>query len=384
MKQLVLLFVALGLIAAACSSDPAEPTNPSTDPTPTVTEAPATTAAASTAPADTQTTTPVSSQLQGLTYTEVTQANFPIWMEARAGDDDILLATRSGEIRVFPDGTAVLDLTGRTRTSGERGLLSIARHPDDDTRLFAYFTDEDGTSRVSEFTLDGLSADPASERVLLEVAQPAGNHNGGTLQFGPDGALYLGLGDGGGSGDRFGNGQNLETLLGGIVRIDPDSGEAELWQYGLRNPWRSWIDGDDIWIADVGQNTYEEINLADITTPDLNYGWPITEADHCYEAETCDTDGFTMPILEVDRSDGTCSITGGIVYRGDAIPEMEGRFFFSDYCAGYLRSIDSGGDVIDHTEDVGSLSAVVSFGSDGVGEIYVLTEDAVYRIDPVR
>lgn len=281
-------------------------------------------------------------------------------------------------------GEMVGDISGLTITDGERGLLGLVRHPEDDTRLFVHYSDSNGDTTVSEFAFDG-SVDIDSERVLLTVHQPAANHNGGMIQFGPDQAIYLGLGDGGGAGDPFGNGQNTETLLGGIVRLDPDSGEAELWQYGLRNPWRFWIDGDDIWIGDVGQRSFEEIDLAPVTVSGLNYGWPIMEAAHCFGRSPCDTEGLTPPLVEVARGDGgTCSITGGVVYRGIEIPELDGRFLFSDYCAGYLRSVDREGEVVDHTGEVGQAGRVVSFGVDGSGEVYVLTTGEILPLEAVR
>ncbi|MGH8911510.1 MAG: PQQ-dependent sugar dehydrogenase [Acidimicrobiia bacterium] len=304
-------------------------------------------------------------------------------LTARPGDAFALLAERRGVIYRFENGTVgevVGDISDRTATDGERGLLGMVRHPSDDSRLFVHYSDVDGDTTVSEFRFEG-TVDLSSERVLLTVEQPASNHNGGMIQFGPDGALYLGLGDGGGGGDQFGHGQNRDTLLGGIVRIDVDEGEPTLWQYGLRNPWRFWIDGEDIWIGDVGQRSYEEINLAPVTAEGLNFGWSIMEGAHCYDADSCDTDGLTMPLVEVARGDGgSCSITGGVVYRGSAIPEMAGRFLFSDYCGGYLRSVDREGGVVDHTGDVGNAGRVVSFGVDGAGEVYVLTTDAILTL----
>ena len=299
----------------------------------------------------------------------------------------MLVAERAGLVRPLADGelgAPFLDLSGQTTTDGERGLLGMTFHPDDAGRLFVHYTDGSGDTTVSEFPFsDAIDLD--DERVLLTVDQPAANHNGGMIQFGPDGALYLGLGDGGGAGDRYGHGQDTDTLLGGLVRIDVDSGDSRLWQHGLRNPWRFWIDGDDIWIGDVGQDAYEEVDLAPIAEQGVNYGWPITEGPVCYQTEGCDTSGITMPIVGIAHGDaGTCSITGGIVYRGAAVPELDGRFFFSDYCGGYLRSTDASGDVADHTGDVGSAGNVVSFGVDSAGELLVLTTEQILRLVPVR
>ena len=204
------------------------------------------------------------------------------------------------------------------------------------------------------------------------------------IQFGPDGGLYLGLGDGGGRGDRFNNAQNRDTLLGGLVRIDVATGESELFQYGLRNPWRFWIDDSTIYIADVGQGAFEEVSVAPLEV-DVNYGWPITEGLHCFRPKVdCDTSGLTLPIVEVSHSDaGSCSITGGVVYRGLAIPELDGAFLFSDYCGGYLRSLIDG-EVTDFTDQLGVPGRVASFGVDGFGEVYVMTTDRLLMLVPVR
>ncbi len=394
-RSLMLTVTAVAVTACAVSESDVDETIPQTAP-PVTEEAPTTTppvthdttvTTAAVATTSTSTSTTLA-DLQRLEYREVVDIAFPITVTARPGDDVSLLAQRSGVVHTLAEsgvGDVVIDLSSRTTTDGERGLLGLARHPDEDSRLFIHYTDTAGDTVVAEFTFDGRVADPDSERVLLEVSQPASNHNGGMIQFGPDDALYVGLGDGGASGDRFGHGQNPDTLLGGLVRIDVDSGESELWHMGLRNPWRFWIDGEEVWIADVGQNAFEEVDLSDITVPGINYGWPITEGAHCYRTDPCDTEGITLPVIEIAHGDGgTCSITGGVVYRGPAIPELHGRFLFSDYCGGYLRSVDREAAVMDHTPDVGALGAVVSFGVDGAGEVYVLTTDRVVRLDAVR
>lgn len=395
MRPIVAL--ALVVILSACAEDAGGPTtvpDPEAGPSspaqaPTVPTSSASTTATSTSVTSASTTTatsPVTTlpTLQSLAYTDVAAVDFPIMLTARPGDEVALLAERGGVVRAFTDGElgdVVLDISGRTTVDSERGLLGLARHPEDDGRLFAHYTDQKGDTVVSEFVFDGMAAETGSERVLLTVDQPASNHNGGMIQFGPDGALYLGLGDGGGAGDRFGNGQNPDTLLGGLVRIDVDGPEAELWHMGLRNPWRFWIDGDTIWIGDVGQSSYEEIDLASVAERGTNYGWPIMEGAHCFAAAECDTSGLHMPLLEIERGDGgSCSITGGVVYRGAAIPELTGRFLFSDYCGAFLRSVDAEGREEDHTDEVSTAGAVVSFGVDGSGEVYVLTTDTVLQL----
>ena len=255
--------------------------------------------------------------------------------------------------------TPVLDISDRVTNRGEQGLLSIALHPTD-PRLYLHYTDTSGDTAVSEFTLTSpTAADPASERVLLSVDQPAVNHNGGMLQFTPDGTLMLGLGDGGGADDQFGNGQNPDTLLASLVEMRVD-GDPSPFKYamGLRNPWRFWIDEGLIVIADVGQDEFEEINVQTLA-PDLNYGWPITEGLHCFNvaAGSCDAEGLVVPVLEVEHGDaGTCSITGGIVYRGPSMPQLHGHYFYSDYCGGWLRSFligDGSSEQTDWTEQVG-------------------------------
>lgn len=296
-----------------------------------------------------------------------------------------LVAFRDGRVHTF-DGEQIgadplFDL--EVSTSGERGLLGMeAGSPD---IVYVHYSDTRGDTTVSEITIS-----TGEERVLLTVAQPAGNHNGGMLQFGPDGMLYVGLGDGGGSDDRFGHGQNTETLLGGIVRIDPTSGVSTLWSYGLRNPYRFWFDGDVLYIGDVGQNAYEEIDVVVFDPAGFNFGWPITEGLHCFSPRSgCDTEGITLPLVEVEHGDaGTCSITGGVVYRGTAIPELDGHYFYSDYCGGWLRSFVSDGTTLsgerDWTDEVGRVDNVVSFGVDHDREIYLLTANAIRRIVPVR
>lgn len=379
------LFVAvLMAVIAACAASEGEPEPAARAPVPVQTTVADPNAAEATAPAPTDPESPPTTlaPLVSLAYESRGELGFPIILTARPGDGLALVGERRGVVRSFVDGEigdVVLDISDRTATGGERGFLGLVRHPTDDGRLFAHYSGGDGRTVVSEFSFDGSTA--GDEEILLEVAQPANNHNGGMVQFGPDGALYLGLGDGGGAGDRFGHGQNTDTLLGGLVQIDVDTGEARLWQYGLRNPWRFWIDGDDIWIADVGQGAYEEVNLAPLAEEGLNYGWPILEGFECFGAPQCDTDGLTMPVIDIAHGDaGTCSITGGVVYGGQSIPELQGRFLFSDYCGGYLRSVDASGEVIDHTDEVGVPGRVVSFGVDGDGEVYVLTEREILAL----
>lgn len=386
------------LVFAACSSDAGPATTLAAESTTTVPVTTSSTSATSTSepttttfPAATTTLLP----LQSLAYEPVADGlPFPVQITAADGSVVSYVVTKDGSIwPLLGDGVhddPVLDISERVRNSGEQGLLAMALHPTDPGRMFVHYSGSGGKTVVSEFTMTSpMSADPESEKVLLEVSQPAANHNGGMIQFDSNGYLFVGLGDGGGANDTFGNGQNQGTLLGGLVRIDVDSGESALFDYGLRNPWRFWIDGDLIYIADVGQNTYEEISIVELEEG-ANFGWPITEGLHCFRPSSgCDTDGLTLPVIEVRHGDaGTCSITGGLVYRGSQIPELVGEFFYSDYCGGYLRSlrfVDGGVESeADWTDQVGVPGQVTGFGHDGLGEIYVMTTSELFRIVAIR
>jgi glucose/arabinose dehydrogenase len=281
----------------------------------------------------------------------------------------------------------VLDILERVRNDGEQGLLSMALHPTDPARFYLHYSDTSGDTVVSEFTFSTPEqADPASERVLLEVDQPAGNHNGGMIQFAPDGSLILGLGDGGGAGDSFQNGQKPDTLLGGLVSIEVEGADPNPTKYamGLRNPWRFWIDGETIYIADVGQNTYEEVSVVPLQ-PGHNFGWPILEGMNCFTSSDCDGTGMVTPVLEVEHGDaGTCSITGGPVYGGASLPQLFGHYFYSDYCGGYLRSFrfadGAATELRDWTEQVGVPGQVTGFGVDGAGEVYITTSNQLLKV----
>jgi glucose/arabinose dehydrogenase len=355
--------------------------NPTSSTSPVTTSAPATT-----------TTLPA---LQTLRYDHVADLPFPVQVTSSPGGARSYVITKDGRVWVLEDGSInrppVMDIGSRVRDSGEQGLLSIALHPDDSNLFYLHYSANDGDTVVSEFRFRSPTlADPASERVLLRLDQPASNHNGGMIQFAEDGTLILGLGDGGGGGDRFGNGQNLDTLLGGLValRVDGDP-DPTLYSHGLRNPWRFWIDDGLVYIADVGQSAFEEVSVTRLA-PGVNYGWPITEGLHCFRpSAACDTTGLTLPVIEVAHGDaGTCSITGGIVYRGSLIPELDGFYLYSDYCGGYLRGFrfEDGAavDEIDFTDQVGVPGSVTGFGVDGGGEVYVATTEALYRLAAVR
>ena len=290
-------------------------------------------------------------------------------------------------------------------------MLGIAFSPDG-TKMYVDYTDLDGNSRIDEFTMNGRAADPASRRNLLEVDQPQPNHNGGQLAFGPDGYLYIAFGDGGGGGDegpghaRGGNGQSLETLLGKILRIDPspsadlpytvppdnpfvgtDDARPEIWAYGLRNPWRFSFDAitGDLWIGDVGQDEWEEIDFAPATNGrdagrGDNFGWNRLEGTHEFDGD--EPRNSVLPVYEQSQESGACSITGGFVYRGTAVSALAGEYVFTDYCDGRLRVLTPKGDgtFAQRRLDLG-LPAVSSFGQSNARELYVLSQDdGVYRL----
>lgn len=340
----------------------------------------------------------------------------PLYLTAPVGDDRLFIVEQAGTIRIIRDGallpTPFLDLRAQVTSGGEQGLLGLAFHPGYGANgwFFVNYTDANGDTRIERYQVsaDPDRADPASARLVLAIDQPATNHNGGMLAFAPDGALWIGTGDGGGSGAAQ-NAQDLSSLLGKILRIDIDSAEPyavpadnpfvgvagarpEIWAYGLRNPWRFSFDvaAADVYIADVGQNTWEEVNAVPISQRGANYGWPILEGTHCYGATQCSTTGITLPVLEYNHDDGSCSVTGGYVYRGDAIPDLRGHYFYSDFCSGWVRSFRLAGTATtDEQEwDVGEIGSVLSFGEDAASELYVLTRSSaggrVWKFVPVE
>lgn len=347
---------------------------------------------------------------EGLRLAEVVSGlDSPVHLTSPAGDPRLFIVEQPGRIRIVANGQLrsqpFLDIVSLVGSGGERGLLSLAFHPDyaDNGRFFVYYTDRSGDTRVVRYQVSGDPnvADANSAQLVLTVAQPFANHNGGLILFGPDGKLYIGLGDGGSGGDPLGHGQNRGTLLGTILRIDVDAGNpyavppdnpfvntqgarGEIWAWGLRNPWRFAFDRTAglLYIADVGQNEWEEVNVAPATAGGLNYGWSIMEGQHCFRTETCSVAGLTLPALEYNHSDG-CSITGGVVYRGSAVPALVGHYVYSDYCEGWIRSFRfANGSVTDERDWRLDGGRVLSFGEDAAGEIYVLSANGrVYRIE---
>jgi glucose/arabinose dehydrogenase len=296
--------------------------------------------------------------------------------------------------------TAFLDIGSKVSNGGEQGLLGLAFHPGypADPRFYTDYTDTDGNTVVSEWRAsagDPSQADPNSERVILTVDQPYPNHNGGDVVFGPDGDLYITLGDGGSGGDPQGNGQKLTTLLGKILRIDVDhpsdgrpygipsdnpfltttGARPEIYVTGVRNPWRISFDRTthDLWIGDVGQNAFEEIDVVRAGSGGgQNFGWNRMEGFHCFPSgEPCSIDGLTPPVTEYPHALG-CSVTGGVVYRGKAFPALVGSYLFADYCSGTIWAIDAAANETRDPTVVGeSHRSISSFGEDESGEVYV-------------
>jgi glucose/arabinose dehydrogenase len=357
----------------------------------------------------------VNGQRITLTLQKVAQGLHSPLLVTNAGDGSgrLFIVEQGGVIRVLSGGrlapTLFLDLSGLTAAGGERGLLGLTFHLHyrQNGRLFVNYTDLHGDTVIAEYRRSrvAMRADPASARILLRIQQPYPNHNGGNILFGPDGYLYIGMGDGGSGGDPQGNGQRLDTLLGKMLRIDVDrpgggtrysipptnpfvhraGARPEIWAYGLRNPWRFSFDPvtHDLWIGDVGQNAIEEIDRAPGTTGGLNYGWNRMEGAACYQPSTgCSTAGLVLPITQYTHAHG-CSVTGGFVYRGRAHPAWRGVYFFADYCSGTIWGIASVGPnrqtpvVLLHTSH-----AVTSFGADQQGELYLCDGSAgtVWRI----
>lgn len=333
----------------------------------------------------------------------------PIFVtHAGDGSNRLFVVEKAGVIRIVAEGalleTPFLDISEQVNSNGnEQGLLGLAFAPayGETGFFFVNYIDSAGDTVIARYqvsTADANQADPASEFVILQIDQPAANHNGGMVTFGPDGYLYIGMGDGGGGGDRYGNGQNPETLLGKLLRLDvlrdpqppytipadnpwvtADWNGAdmrdEIWSLGLRNPWRFSFDRatGDLWIGDVGQNQFEEINYTPAGQGGINYGWPIMEASGCYNSadDTCEGAGLQLPVAEYSHS-GHCSVTGGYVYRGAAFPALQGVYLYGDYCSGTLWAtwFDGNGQW-DTAELLDSNASLSSFGEDEAGELYI-------------
>lgn len=414
--RVVLLLVVIGATgcadaAPAPATAPVAPTVAATtgrDPAPT---SPITTAASATTTISTATTTTEPPpELLGLGLELVAEIHRPLSIAAAPGDGRLFVLQREGLISVIsPSGqvpeTPFLDITDRVLASGiEQGLLGLALHPDfsSNGRFFVYYTDDEDDTNLVEFTASGATADPATAREVLLIDQPTERHNAGMLAFGPDGYLYIAVGDG---GDGGGNAQKPENVFGTILRIDVDHGDPysipldnpfadgiggapEVWLYGLRNPWRFSIDAPSglMYVGDVGQESWEEVDVVGIDSGGANLGWAYREGTHCFSSPQCDNIDWVGPVVEYSHAEG-CSVTGGYVYRGAAIPELEGHYFYSDWCQGWIRSFRyEEGEAVDQREWTELQPGQVdTFGVDQEGELYLGTWDGkVYKLVPVR
>jgi glucose/arabinose dehydrogenase len=360
------------------------------------------------------TAAPADGDLPALAASEVASGFvFPVFAASPPGDDRIFVAERAGVIRVVEPGGSVrgdpfLDISDRIDSASgvELGLLGMAFHPDFATngRFFVHYTDLNADTIVAEYavTSDPNVADPDSESVVLFVDQVGFRHRGGMLQFGPSGYLWIGLGDG---TDMNVHPQNLDTLQGSILRIDVDGGSpyaippdnpfadaegrGEIWAYGFRNPWRFHVDaaGGRLYVGDVGEESWEEIDSIALGDSGADFGWPLMEGSTCFTDAECGTrTDLVRPIAEYSHEDDRCAVTGGYVYRGAAIPELTGHYFYADWCTGEVHSFLFDGEnttrVRDWSEDMPDLGQVASFGLDGAGELLMVTTDdgVLYRI----
>ena len=303
-------------------------------------------------------------------------------LAVRANDGALYIATKSGQVRAIRGGQVdpapVLDLGGQVSNGAEQGLLGLVFSPDG-SHLYVNYTDTAGDTHIVEYAMSGAVANTGTRRELLFVDQPFANHNGGNLLFGPDGLLWIGLGDGGSGGDPSNNAQNPGTPLGKILRMDAATGQYSMWALGLRNPWRFSFDRatGSVWIADVGQNMWEEVDFAAVQPGGLNFGWSRFEGNHLYNASRS-APGAVPPVYEYSHPGGNCAVTGGYVYRGTRIADMNGVYLFADFCRGHVMGLSNG-----QVRDLGMVAAnLASFGEDGSGELYVLSlSGGVSRID---
>ena len=312
----------------------------------------------------------------------------------------LFIIEQNGDIKILENGVVAkkpfFSIDPRELSHGnEEGLLGLAFHPKFATnrKLYVNYTSKDQATHIVEYQVSASDpdvVDMTTRRELIRIDQPYSNHNGGNLAFGPDGKLYTGMGDGGAANDPHGNGQNAHALLAKLLRFDVDAKkpEPEIVHIGLRNPWRFWFDTKtgDLYIGDVGQNLWEEVDVVSATDKEKkNFGWNIMEGTHCFDAQTgktkdtCDRTGLTLPVAEYPHDEG-CSITGGVTYRGKALPQLDGVYFYADYCTGLLRSFRwTRGVVRDHWDWKPSidrdavLQQISSFGTDADGEVYIVT-----------
>jgi glucose/arabinose dehydrogenase len=345
----------------------------------------------------------------------------PVYLTAPTGDTArLFVVEQPGRIRIVQHGlllaTPFLDITSRVLYGGEEGLLSVAFHPLYATNQYFYvdYTRRNAAgdtvyTMIERYTVsaDSNVADSSTHKLILQIIQPQPvtsypNHKGGLVMFGPDGMLYIGMGDGGSGGDPQNRAQNPDSLLGKVLRIDVDGGDPyaiplgnpfkngggapEIWALGLRNPWRFAFDRSAglLYIGDVGQGAWEEVDVQPASQGGLNYGWRFMEGAHCYNPTNCSSAGLVLPAVEYDHSNGQCAVIGGFVYRGARFPTLAGQYFYAELCAGWVRSLTyAGGAVTGQTSwtlEPGPGSPQ-SFGEDARGELYLLTAGGdVYRI----
>ncbi len=337
--------------------------------------------------------------------------NRPVDLQSAAdGSGRLFIIEKYGVVRIYANGQLsvppFLDISDRVNDDGnEMGLLGLAFHPQYKQNGFFYvnYTGEGGNTFISRFHATDNFADPASEKILLEVDQPFPNHNGGALAFSPDGYLYIGLGDGGSANDPFGNGQNLNTLLGKILRIDVNHDDPyaipadnpfigadarpEIWGFGFRNPWRFSFDPvtADFYIGDVGQDIWEEIDFVPPGQSGLNFGWKFMEGNHNFSAERPSaTTHLTFPAAEYKHSEG-CAVTGGYVYRGTAMPEWNGIYLYGDYCSGKIWGLILSNGQWQSQVMFETGVTITSFGQDESGELYFASDTGeIYHLTPSR
>lgn len=408
-RQSASAMAAVLLLLPACSTGeddpPSQPSTAMTDPattdsspsaSPTPTGGPTSDASApdaATSPEQTPTTPPLPSLDEASASWQVVGEGFegPLQVLADARDGRPLVVEQVGRITPLDGGQPVLDLTDRVTAGGERGLLGAAFHPTGD-RLFVHYSGQGGQTVLSSFPVGDGGLDPTAETELLTVEQPAANHNGGVLLFDPDGALVLGLGDGGGAGDRFGNGQDPSTVLGTLLRVDVDAtpgelepaagnpfieggGDPTVWAYGLRNPWRVAFDDDHLYVADVGQDAVEEVSVVPRDeVAGANFGWPLLEGSRCFQQPNCDPAGTVAPSAELLHEDGACSIIGGVVVPGGHPSGLGGAYLYSDLCDTRLHALTSDGQTA--VVEGGQLPASpLGFGAGPDGQVWVGTTD---------
>jgi glucose/arabinose dehydrogenase len=401
MRRALALAGLMAVFATACVGGGSFAGTPSPSPSPTAISS------SPTAPSSSPSPGPDLSNVS-VKLVKVATLDAPLGMATRTGDDALYVAEKGGRVMAIRGGTVdhtpVLDIRSKVSTGSEQGLLGLAFSPDG-TLLYVNYTDTGGDTNVVEYPMQGGRAVASSARRVLFIQQPFANHNGGNLVFGPDGYLYIGMGDGGSQGDPNGNGQNLEVLLAKMLRIDPRpsagkpysippdnpfvgraGARPEVWDYGLRNPWRYEFDREtgDLWIGDVGGSEREEIDVEPAGSKGgRNYGWNVMEGTVPHTDNP--PANAVPPVSEYDHSGGRCTVVGGFVYRGSAIPDLVGAYLFADFCQGELRAfVPPKGDATAKPVSLGVTTNVpASFGQDQNGELYVLSlSGGVYRIEP--